>query len=30
MPPGGGLTQAQISLIACWINAGAPNNLSRD
>ena len=26
MPPGGGLTQAQISLIACWVNAGAPNN----
>jgi hypothetical protein len=26
MPPGGGLTPAQISLIACWVDDGAPNN----
>ncbi len=26
MPPGGGLTPAQINLIACWVDDGAPNN----
>ncbi len=26
MPPGGGLSQAQISVIACWVNGGALNN----
>jgi hypothetical protein len=26
MPPGGGLSAQQISLITCWVNNGAPNN----
>jgi hypothetical protein len=26
MPPGGGLTAAQIALIGCWVDDGAPNN----
>lgn len=26
MPPSGALTPAEINILQCWINAGAPNN----
>lgn len=26
MPPGGSLTQAEVNMIACWVDDGAPNN----
>jgi uncharacterized membrane protein len=26
MPPSGALNPSEISIIQCWINAGAPNN----
>ena len=26
MPPGGALSPAEIAIITCWINSGAPNN----
>jgi uncharacterized membrane protein len=26
MPPGGALTPAEIAILSCWINSGAPNN----